>query len=155
MASRPTLAVTHNKDSVVMQYQNCVAQAEEFYFRGDWQSTQAHYYRAFELSVKIMQSYRANKISIHRLLQACNDCLDYCPLPDEKDQRFILENAALVLESMYARQTDKRLKAQCLHAYQQIAAMAAELVRYSQNTKAIKLVERYQAYNLRCSKQEC
>lgn len=149
MASRPTLAVTKNNDSLVMQYQNCVAQAEEFYFRGHWQNTRYHYYQAFDLSVKIMNSHRANRISIQRLLQACNDCLDYCPLPSEKDERLVLEDAATALESMHGRQTDSQLKTQCLRAYQKVAAMAVELARYCQSARASKIVERYQAYNQR------
>ena len=141
---RLRLVSSQETNSVALQYENIIAKAERAYLFGQQAQVQLLYRQAFGLSIKILNSSKANRVSFERLVNVCHCCFDFCPLPKDSDAHYFLEIAAASLATIVTTRADKEMRIQALSAYSSIANLAAKLVNYNHSSRAYSIVVCFQ-----------
>ena len=142
--NRLRLVASGQSDSAVVRYEKALAEAERAYMFGQQERVEVSYRAAFQLSIQLLDSSTANKISYQRLIQVCELCFDYCPLPEDSDDDFFLEDAATSLEHIINSPVRSQSRMQALMAYAYIADLARELSHYNGSRRALSIVRSYQ-----------
>ncbi|MCF2857038.1 hypothetical protein L1286_06135 [Pseudoalteromonas sp. SMS1] len=137
------LVSSSNSNSLVIKYNRLIESADKAYSLGLQDQASHIYLQAFDVSIQLLCSPSANRLSARRVADICNNCFDYCPILEDTDETFYLETAAEALENIIKNGQNTALRKAALHAYKIVACLACELVRFNQSIRCQVLIDHY------------
>lgn len=143
MPNKLKLIHSAQSNSQVIKYNQLIENAERAYFFGEQEKASDGYLAAFKLSIQLLKSEYANRVSVRRVVEVCNYCFDYCPILEDTHECYFLEIAGNALETIVKNSADPILRKSALNGYKSITYLACELVRYNQSTRCQSVIDRY------------
>ncbi|MBQ4837309.1 MULTISPECIES: hypothetical protein [Pseudoalteromonas] len=138
-----TLVSSTDTNSPAMEYNRLIDRAQSAYLFGHQEKAANCYTDAFKISLQILKQPNANKVSINRMVEICNFCFDYCPIFEDSEDYFFLEEAASVLSQIVQSQKALKIRKKALEGYKDIACLACELVRFNQSIRCQIIIDQY------------
>ncbi|KZN56385.1 hypothetical protein [Pseudoalteromonas luteoviolacea] len=143
VAKKLALVSSSNSKSLVIKYNQLLECAEKAYSFGLQDKASNTYKQAFDVSIELLRSPTANKLSPKRVVEISSYRFDNCPMLEDSDEEFYLETAANALEELVRNGNNTELRKAALQAYKAIACLACELVRFNQSIRCQVLIDHY------------
>jgi hypothetical protein len=141
--NKPSLVASTQQECQAIEYNNTLKSAEAAFLIGKQQEAECQYRLAFDISLKLLQSPTANRVSIERIVEISTHCFDHCGVLCDCSEHHFLEEAGEAIAAMLLQSSASALRSHLLKGYREIANLAFELVRFNQSTRAQEIVNSY------------
>ncbi|TMO69605.1 hypothetical protein CWC20_20455 [Pseudoalteromonas aurantia] len=141
--SKPSLVFSTKLECQAIEYNRLLKRAESAFLVGKQQEAESLYLSAFDISLKLLQSPTANRVSIERMVEISNYCFDHCSVLCDCSEYHFLEEAGEALAALLLQSNKSELSSYLLRGYREVANLAFELVRFNQSIRAQEIVNSY------------
>jgi len=123
-----------NKATVIQKlqadYDRANLSAHRAFMQGQIDLASAHYQRAFIISTRILSSSPPSERVFQLSINACLNCFDFCPAPNDNDDYHYLAVTGRALQRIISQQQDNMLRAAALSAYAEVYRLSHFLIKH-------------------------
>ena len=130
--------------ALINEYDLTNLKAHSAFMQGQESATSELYLQAFELSFRLLSRHDVTTETVRLSVNACLNCFDFCPPPNDNDERHYLALTAHKLDRIVSSHLPRDLRSCALTAYAEIARLCYQLAQKEAAVTSQKVVEQCQ-----------